>query len=113
MRNYPVDDPVMFDTEYRRYVSQLEASQKIKRQDFSTPARLESPMYYNEPIGTFTSVVKNSHQEPRWSYNHIKPYIQKPIMGSFIHERFEKTPVYWGTKKFYPKTKPNLAEHWE
>jgi hypothetical protein len=34
-------------------------------------------------------------------------------MGSYLHERFEKTPVYWGTQKFYPKNKPNLAEHWE
>ena len=112
MINY-ASDPVMFDTDYRRYVSQLEASQKVINKDFEKKAKLENPMYYNQPINTFTSVVKNSHQYPRWSYNPIKPYIQKQVMGSYLHERFEKTPVYWGTQKFYPKNKPNLAEHWE
>ena len=112
MVNY-VSDPIMFDSEYRRYVSELEKSQKIKKQDFEKPAKLESPMYYNEPVNTYNSIVKNSHQEPRWSYNPIKPYVQKQVMGSQLHDRFQKTPVYWGTKKFYPKNKPNLAEHWE
>ena len=112
MINY-ASDPVMFDTDYRRYVSQLESSQKVVNKDFEKKAKLENPMYFNEPIDTFSSVVKNSHQEPRWSYNAIKPYVQKQIMGSYLHERFEKTPCYWGTQKFYPKNKPNLAEHWE
>jgi len=112
MVNY-TDDPVMFNTDYRRYVSQLEASQKIKRQDFEQPRNKVAPMYYNEPVNTFTSDVMNSHQYPRWSYNPIKPYIQKQVMGSYLHDRFEKTPVYWGTQKFYPKNKPNLADHWE
>jgi len=44
MVNY-VDDPVMFDTDYRRYVSQLEASQRIKKQDFEQPRSKVAPIY--------------------------------------------------------------------
>lgn len=105
-------EPHVFYTQYRNYVSDLEKRKlanivKIKNDI------IHNTDYIDRSPKTYASVVKNSHQYPRWSFNPITPYVQKPIVGSALLENMDDEVVYFGSKKYTRKTCPRLPEHRE
>lgn len=112
-RNYLQDDPVCFNDKYRRYVAGKELSERLAKRDFSKKNIEIETMYNNQAPNAFTSLVKNSNGFPRSTYNPIKPYQQKQIMGSKLQKDIDTSTIYWGSHKYSRANCPKLSEHWE
>lgn len=102
--------PISFNESYRNYVSDNVINQKNKKIAFSKESNLHPPNYLTVPIHTFSSIVENSHQNPRGGINFIKPYSYQNIYKNDFHKNFLNEPIWVGSKKYTRATLPNRME---
>jgi len=111
---YAKYEPISFNQPYKEYVSkkELQDNHYILR-EYTDRAVIHQPPIILYPPSLYSSVVKNSHQHPREKYNVIKPYTQKQVKETFFQKDFDKTPFYFGSKKYTRANVPELKSHWE